>query len=730
MSTVMRLQVSAVLRYCAWLVGMSLSIANYGQLRDLSLEEAVAQRFTKFYPRGLSNLSWIPDTDTLVHNDSTHRHLLLRGYPFHRVDTLFSIDDAPFRELALQRMPRIHWLDNARLYFRHGYDIYLFDRRAKTLQLWNHYPSDENADLCTATGHIAFTRDNNLYIRLSSGDSVQVTQFRSADTVAGQAIARQEFGITKGTFWSPKGTALAFYQKDESQVTDYPLVDIKPRPAQLKSIKYPMAGQASERPAVGVYWLDSDTLVYLHTVGDPEHYLTNLTWDPDERYIYLVELNRGQDHLWLTRYDARTGALLDTLLEERHPKYVEPEHGPYFLEGRKGEFLWWSERDGYTHLYRYASDGTLLNRVSAGKWNVIDILRFHPEQGVVYLLGTDTSGLNNHLYRASVDSLAVEDLTVQEGMHRYRVNHDGRYIIDDYSAVDLPRAIQVVDYRGRSVHLLHLAADPYKGYKRPSIEIVEIPADDGTVLYGRLIKPYDFNPKKKYPVLVYVYGGPHVQLIQNRYMAGAPPWMLSLANKGYLVWSLDNRGSARRGLAFENVIHRQLGTVEMQDQLTGVAFLKSRPYVDTARMAVHGWSFGGFMTLTLMLRSPGTFRVGVAGGPVTDWAYYEVMYGERYMDTPQENPDGYQRARLHNYVQNLDGHLLIIHGSVDPIVVPQHSLTLLQAFIHHGKQVDFFLYPGHEHNVYGPDRVHLIQKIVDYIDQYIHPCKTQSTADE
>jgi len=500
----MRYHLSAVLRHGAWYLFIGFSISSFGQLQDIGLEEAVSQRFTKFYPKGLRNLSWIPHTDTLVHNDSTHKHLLVRGYPFHRVDTLLSVDDGIFEAIELYRMPRIHWLDNRRLYFRHGKDLYLYDRKAETLQLWNHFPSGENADLCTVTGHIAYTRANNLYIRLTSGDSVQVTHFRSTDTVAGQAIARQEFGITKGTFWSPKGTALAFYQKDESQVTDYPLVDIAPRPAQLKSIKYPMAGQASERPAVGVYWLYRDTLIYLQTVGDPEHYLTNLTWSPDEQHIFLVELNRGQDHLWLTRYDARTGVLVDTLLEERHPKYVEPEHGPYFLEGRNGEFLWWSERDGYTHLYRYASDGTLLNRVTAGKWNVLDILRFHPEEGVVYLLGTDTSGLNNHLYRASVDTLSIEDLTAQEGMHRYLVSHDGRYIIDDYTALDLPRAVQVIDYRGRIVHLLHLAADPYKGYKKPSVEIVEIPTEDGTVLYGRIIKPYDFNPEKKYPVFVYV----------------------------------------------------------------------------------------------------------------------------------------------------------------------------------------------------------------------------------
>jgi dipeptidyl-peptidase-4 len=279
----------------------------------------------------------------------------------------------------------------------------------------------------------------------------------------------------------------------------------------------------------------------------------------------------------------------------------------------------------------------------------------------------------------------------------------------------MPSADWIINFKGKIVKKLMESEDKLADYKIGTAEIGTIKAKDGTKLYTRLIKPHDFDPNKKYPVLVYVYGGPHAQLITNSWLDGASLWMYWMAEQGYLVYTVDNRGSAERGFEFESQIHRQLGTVEIEDQLAGVEYLKSLPYVDGDRLAVHGWSFGGFMTTSLMLRTPDVFQVGVAGGPVTDWKYYEIMYGERYMDRPEQNKEGYEQASLMTHAENLKGDLLLIHGTSDDVVVMQHNLALVQKFVELGIQMDFFPYPMHKHNVRGKDRVHLMRKVLNYV---------------
>ncbi len=697
------------------------SAATRAQKQPLTLEEAVVQRFRKLYPRGISNLQWVKGADTISYLSEDGKYLLKRGYPFHRIDTALSISALKEAlQIKLKRFPRIQWKDQTHFYFTHDKRYYRWDIKRHTGGPWTKVPNGENPDFSPASGNIAYTIDNNLYIQTASGDSLAVTRFEDKNIVSGQAIARSEFGIFKGTFWSPDGRSLAFYQKDETDVPDYPLVDITTYPASLQPIKYPMAGSKSEYDKAGVYHIATDSVIYLDTKGPKDHFITNLTWGPEGRFVYIAELNREQNHMWLNKYNAQNGNFVRTLFEETHPKYVEPEHGPWFIPKQNKEFLWFSERDGFMQLFRYDTSGQLLNKVTDGHWVALSILGLNRAGTHVYVLGTDTSGLNNHLYKASIDRTEVLDLTKEEGMHRYAMSDGGRYFIDRYSSLEMAGVTQIIDYEARPVNLLKLNTNPMRDYQVGQPQLLDLRAKDGTILHARMIKPSYFDSTKKYPVIVYVYGGPHAQMVSNRYLAGAPAWMYHAAERGYLVFTLDNRGSSRRGLTFENVIHRQVGTTEIEDQLVGVKYLKQLPYVDTTKMAVHGWSFGGFMTTSLMLRTPGIFKVGVAGGPVTDWKYYEVMYGERYMDKPQENQEGYKTAALHNYVNNLQGDLLLIIGSVDPVVVPQHSLTLIQSFVKAGKQMDFFTYPMHLHNVRGKDRVHLMQKVLDYIDEKLN----------
>lgn len=570
-----------------------------------------------------------------------------------------------------------------------------------------------NKDYCIANGNVAYTIANNLYVNENA-----VTD-EPEGVVCGQSVHRNEFGISKGTFWSPNGNLLAFYRMDESMVTQYPLVDITTRIAEVNNIRYPMAGMASHEVSIGIHNPSDGKTLYLKT-GDPtDRYFTNISWAPDEKSLYLIELNRDQNHAKLCQYNAATGELMKTLLEETHPKYVEPQQPIVFLPWDSTKFIYQSQRDGFNHLYLYDITGRLIKQLTEGKWLVNNILGFNEKKKEVLFSANDATGRNNFSVNIKTGnrSLPFSMNTTTEGVHNATASKSGRYLIDNYSTPTLPRKIDIIDTQtGKSVNLL-TAANPFQGYKMPVIETGTIKAADGiTDLYYRLIKPADMDPDKKYPAIVYVYGGPHAQMVTGGWQNGARGWDIYMANKGYIMFTIDNRGSSNRGLEFENVTFRHLGIEEGKDQVKGVEYLQSLPYVDSSRIGVHGWSFGGHMTTALLLRYPEIFKVGVAGGPVIDWAYYEIMYGERYMDTPQSNPEGYEQCNLKNLAGNLEGHLLIIHDDHDDTCVPQHTLSFMKACIDARTYPDLFIYPGHKHNVTGRDRIHLHEKITRYFE--------------
>ena len=570
-----------------------------------------------------------------------------------------------------------------------------------------------NQDYCTTTGNVAYTVGNNLYINENA-----ITD-ESEGVVCGQSVHRNEFGISKGTFWSPKGNLLAFYRMDESMVTQYPLVDITQRIAEVNNIRYPMAGMTSHLVTIGIHNPSNGKTFYLKA-GDPtDRYFTNISWAPDEKSLYLIELNRDQNHAKLCQYNAETGELMATLFEETHPKYVEPQQPIVFLPWDATKFIYQSQRDGFNHLYLYDTTGKLIRQLTEGKWLVSDILGFNEKKKEVLFSANDATGRNNFSVniRTGERSLPFSMYTTTEGVHNAIASNSGRYVIDNYSTPTLPRKIDIIDTQtGKSVNLL-TAANPFLGFKMPVIETGTIKAADGvTDIYYRLIKPADMDPDKKYPAIVYVYGGPHAQMVTGGWQNGARGWDIYMANKGYIMFTIDNRGSSNRGLEFENVTFRHLGIEEGKDQVKGVEYLQSLPYVDGNRIGVHGWRFGGHMTTALLLRYPEIFKVGVAGGPVIDWAYYEIMYGERYMDTPQSNPEGYEQCNLKNLAGNLKGHLLIIHDDHDDTCVPQHTLSFMKACIDARTYPDLFIYPGHKHNVMGRDRIHLHEKITRYFE--------------
>ena len=692
--------------------GLSLVLA---QKKELKLEDYLNR---DIYPERMNNLQWVADNDAVSYIENNK--LVLHDLKKDNTDTILSVDDFSNNpELSeLKRFPQISWESDNLFSFKQKNKIFRFSISGKKAELLNQYDEDaEKTDIHSSTKNVAYTIGQNLFVSVD-GEKIQVTNDSVEGIVNGAAVHRREFGISKGTFWSNTGRYLAYYHMDESMVTNYPLVNTSARVAEVENTRYPMAGMISHQVRVAVFDTETQTTVYLDTQGEKDAYLTNITWGPEDKFIYVAELNRDQNHMHLNQFDARTGKFTKTLFEEQNERYVEPENPLYFIPGEPDEFLWLSERDGFQHLYHYNTEGKLLKQLTKGNWLVQGVVDFIRDGKEVVFYATKNSPLNQDVFKLQIKNGKITQVTEKEGTHYVKVNQDGDFI-DTYTSLNMGREYAVISKKGKTMLTLLTDKDPMEEYNLGEIEVSSLTAEDGTELYYRLIKPADFDPTKKYPVFVYVYGGPHAQLVSNSYQGGAGLFLNYMASQGYVVFTLDNRGSADRGFEFESVIHRNLGDIEVQDQMEGIKFLKSLHYVDTTRIGVDGWSYGGFMTISMKLDYPGTFKVACAGGPVIDWKYYEVMYGERYMDTPQDNPEGYEKSSLLNKVDQLEGRLMIIHGTNDPTVVWQNSQQFVKKCVEQGKLLDYFIYPGHGHNVRGKDRVHLFKKIEQYFKTHL-----------
>jgi dipeptidyl-peptidase-4 len=692
-----------------------------GQDKQLTLQDAVYMNPTIF-PQRMNQLQWMGNSDFFcyVESDTLFRASSVKGseQPVVVLDDL----NAGMADLGLdsvKRFPRFRFLDDLTIRFSHKNTLFAYNTVTKNLEKLNAYPQDaRNRQIADNTYNIAYTIDNNLYVAYR-GKQLQVTYDDDPAIVNGQTVHRVEFGINKGIFWSPQGDRVAYYRKDESMVADYPLVDVTTRIAELDNEKYPMAGMTSHEVTLGVFDPEKETTVFMETGTPADHYLTSVTWDPSGDYIYIALLNRDQNHVKLNKYDATNGELINTLFEEKHEKYVEPEHPLYFLESEADQFIWFSERDGWDHLYLYNTEGELLKQLTSGEWVVTQYLGEDSKGKTIYFNATIDSPIESNGYSMNLKNGKITRLTPDHGSHSVQPASSGKYFIDAYSSTDVAREYTLLNQKGQTVRMIKKNKDPLIGYTLGEMEIFTVKADDGTDLYCRLIKPTDMEAGKKYPVYFYVYGGPHSQLVNDSWLGGSGIFQQYMAQQGYVVFTMDNRGTANRGLAFEQATFRNLGTVEIADQMKGIEYLKSLDFVDPDRIGVDGWSYGGFMSISLKLRQPGVFKAACAGGPVIDWKYYEVMYGERYMDTPETNPEGYQTASLLNYVDQLEGDLLVIHGTKDPTVVWQHSLAFVQECVEQGKQLDYFVYPGHGHGVGGRDRLHLRTMIKNFFDEHL-----------
>lgn len=704
------------------------------QQATLTLKDAVLKAGTDLAPERLRGLQWI---------EGAPRYSYVKGEQLMRGD-LGKTTDRVLVELGalnaqlpdsakLKAWPMIAWKDANNFRFVHNQQLLGFDISKQELQPVTRIGAGAgHEEVEPLSGSVAFVvEDNVLVMRPGIGKNkpTPVTTDGGNGIVNGQSVHRNEYGVEKGLYWGPKGGRLAFYRMDESMVTNYMLEDIGTKPSTFEPIRYPMAGQASHQVTIGVHDMSSGSKVFLKTGEPKDQYLTNISWEPDEQHLLVAHLDRATQNLRMVRYNAATGEPVATVFTEKDEKYLEPLAPARFLKTKPGTFIWRSRRDGWQHLYLYDLRTGSARQLTKGNWEVDGIVGMDPKESFMIVEGTavvdpkDPRGATEmHLYRVDINSGKTTRLSNEPGTHHGTLSSDGTHLLDTWSSATVANRSVIRNARsGAITKTLVDAKDPYAGLAAGRIELLTVEGENGELLNARLIKPSAFDSRRRYPVLIYVYNGPHVHLVSNSFLGGASPWMLHAAERGYLVWTVDGHGTPNRGAAFEQVVHRQLGVVEVKDQMRAVDWLKQQPWVDGARIGVHGWSYGGHMTTAMLTRHPGVFKAGVAGGPVIDWSLYEVMYGERYMDTPAENPEGYAATTLSSFAKDLKDPLLIITGGKDDTVVPEHAYQFLKACVASGVQVDFFNYPGHGHNVRGKDRLHLMEKVLGYIDQRLLP---------
>lgn len=707
----------------SFILALLLAMQVFSQGKLLTPEDVVSPSFGRPAPGGLRQLNWLPKSENYAWTQGAgDKSVILCSSPKStKIDTLLKLADlnsaiAKENEKALTAMPMVNWLSADEFYFFSGPDYYSYNLKFKKLTKVNTVPAGiGNQTISPDRKLFAYTKANNLFVCGGVSKEVQITADKDTNIVNGQTVHRSEFGINGGIFWSPNSNYIAYYRMDETMVTDYPLVDLTYTPARLKNIKYPMTGQTSHHVTVGIYEIKTGKTIWLKT-GEPlDQYLTNIAWSPDEKSLYIAHLNRDQNYMQMKKYDIPTGDMVKVLFEEKSDKYVEPLNPIVFLPGSNDKFIWESQRNGFNHLYLYDIEGKLIKQLTDGNWIVTSLDGFDKANKNIFITATKETPLERHFYKVNIETGAITRVTKEEGVHNISASPGKEYFIDTYSNSQTPRLINLIDKNGNVIRNLLKTENPYKDYKIGETKIFLIKNDEGVELFCRMIRPPDFDQTKKYPVIVYVYGGPHDQQITNSFGMGRYfSWFYMMAQKGYIVFTLDNRGSANRGLEFEQATFRHLGTIEVKDQMTGVNYLKTFPYVDANRFGVYGWSYGGFMTTSLMLRTNGAFKVGACGGAVIDWKFYEIMYGERYMDTPQTNPDGYKEASLLNYAQNLKGKLLLVHGTSDPTVPWQNTLLFAKKCSELNIPLDYYPYIGSGHGVGGRDALQLYTKITNY----------------
>ena len=565
--------------------------------------------------------------------------------------------------------------------------------------------------------YVSFVRGHNLWlVDVADAKERALTGGGSEEIRKGELdwVYPEELDISTAYWWAPDSSAIAYLEMDERTVSRYPLVNFSSYPGEAEMERYPTAGGANPGVRVMVVSASGGEPRAMNTVAETDVYIPRVNWLPDSKHVAIQRLNREQTVLDLLVADANSGAA-HTLLTEKDPCWINVSDDLHFFKDGK-RLLWSSERSGYRYLYFYDLEGKQLAQLTKGEWEVTAVNAVDEVRHLVYFTGTEKSPTERQVYRVGIDGTGFKRITTNDGMHLASFSPDGTAFVDQYSNAMTPPRQDVYHGDGSKIATLNEnKVAELSEYHFSPVEFLTVKARDGVELNALMIKPPDFNPQHKYPVLVYTYGGPHAQVVLNAWTGNNFLWHQLMAQKGYIIFSLDNRGSAGRGHVFEEPIHLHMGAQELSDQRDGAAYLKSLPYVDGNRIGIWGWSYGGHMTLHAMFEASDVFKVGFAGGPVTDWLFYDTIYTERYMGLPQKNAQGYKDSSPVKYAGQLKGKLLIAHGTGDDNVHFANTLSVLNELIAAGKYVEVMPFPGRGHGVSDPPaRLVLMTRVTQF----------------
>jgi dipeptidyl-peptidase-4 len=569
---------------------------------------------------------------------------------------------------------------------------------------------------------VSFVRENNLYVEdvsmqrreraLTRDGSEKILNGRLDWIYQEELYGRGNFGAY---WWSPDSTTIAFLRFDENPVPVFTVVDHIPYHQIVENTPYPKAGDPNPHVKLGVVSAAGGDIRWVDTFKyQPEDLLiSRVAWTPDSKKVVYQAQNREQTFLDLNFADARDGKSTN-IIHETSKAWVAINENPIWL--KDGTFLWASERNGWEHLYHYSADGKLLRQVTDGKWEVRSIQGVDEDTGFIYFTATQHSHIAPNGYRIKLDGTGLQRLTTTEGSHRIDVSPAHNYFVDVWSDINTPSQVRLYDATGKLVRVIsENKVDALKQYKLGTPELIQVKTRDGFVMEAMMIKPPDFDPRRKYPVMSLTYGGPHAPQVRNAWGSATYMWHQMLAQKGYIIWICDNRTASGKGLESTWLVYKNFGELELRDIEDGVTWLKSQPYVDGSRIGIWGWSYGGFMTSYALTHSK-SFKIGIAGGSVTDWRDYDSIYTERYMGTPQNNPEGYKKSSPRHAAKDLNGKLLLIHGAIDDNVHMQNTIQFVYELQKAGKQFELMLYPKSRHGVTDPLLLkHMRQMMTDFI---------------
>jgi dipeptidyl-peptidase-4 len=567
-------------------------------------------------------------------------------------------------------------------------------------------------------GHyISFVRGHNLWlVSVSDGKQRRLTQNGMEEIREGELdwVYPEELDIKTAYWWSPDSSAVAYLEMDERKVSQYPLVNFSSYDGEAEMERYPVAGSANPVVRIFVASVKGGEPRAMDTGAETNNYIARVDWLNDSKHIAIQRLNRQQTILELLIADAESGKSR-VALSEKDQYWINVSDDLYFFKDGK-RFLWSSERSGYRHLYLYGLDGKQLAQLTKGDWEVSALEAVDESKGFIYFTATEKSPLERQLYRVALDGTEFARVTKEDGTHHVRMAPNAAAFVDAYSNSMVPPRQDLLRADGSRIAAINEnKVAELAEYHLSPVEFLIVKSHDGMPLNAMMIKPAGFDAGKKYPVLVYTYGGPRAQVVLNAWGGSDFLWHELLAQKGYIIFALDNRGSAGRGHLFEEPIHFRLGAQEMSDQRDGASYLKSLPYVDASRIGIWGWSYGGHMTLHAMFEDPEDFKVGFAGGPVSDWHYYDTIYTERYLGLPQKNEEGYQESSPVKNAEHLKGKLLIAHGTDDDNVHFANTLAVIDKLIEAGKYAEVMAFPGRGHGASDPlARRVLMQRVTQF----------------